>query len=1189
MQKLKKITVVAALCVLLLVSLVLQLISPSSAYFLTVFDKLGVNSVMVELIFDRLDFTNTAITDLGYANVDADGNEIPWGSEQNPYVISQKFHIQNLSVLQNSGFFLGRQENGVPVQSYFLVCNPDGTPVAIDCGGMTIEPVGTTELPFTGVISGAPIAGSATYKNADGESYGVSTSTIANLVVDGKSDTPDLGFFGYAGYYGSYNENDATLTGGYASTIENLLFADVTIKSSKSLLDTLLDAWWALWKTPGIDAETGGEIELDHTHFKDTREETHHVGIIAGHAEFATIKNVSVYYSDNVAAFDLVSDSSESITNYYSSTGLIGLLQYVNPAVVTDADGNQTLDGSGGVSDSQITGDGEGGGGGEESGTLTGYFLAESLFNQHEEYLTAQGLGTKDSYNVIEMKAADGTGLFKTVQMNERQNIGDAWVPRTYYYFQDSVFTFAMSMSTAEGETIDTVDPAKSDYIQKIWKLDENGAAPNLSATENLTDWKYDVDPDAPSRVSYYLEAVTSMTENAYYVLAYFDKGADATSGTADDVLYVFNPNDVNGTDGYVHAIAIGALSAAGATDDELNGTVTYFDAASGGGIESLKLIGTKKAFYDYAFYYNTTDGYSIQNPTLTDYKFGVTSTASSVFGSYDTPSTVYSTAGASGGGGLSAEAAYIYDWDISAYNTTTQKGKFSISKTYSLSTWIDERFIWSKLSFSDESISFSSQSYDNSTDRDNGFSLDDSNYFTILKVMTNTLDSDGTIASDGLGSAGENKTNEELSPMNIVPTTSPDSNGTYVPDTIYDFDPSKYVLEYVGTSTEEANGQSAVINNYKLSPIRSYRLNNGTGDLLSQINHTAKLYKTHSQNYQLTIGNTFIGDLVGDWLDTNTGGVLNTTIGNSESATDLYSIPTGMIAFEIREASTDNPSYINIIVAVNPEQETTGTIGLWAMNKSDWSQSFDLSSPAQSFDLPISKTAKGNGDCKYLIKISERVDEVEQDGKMYYGSVVFCPDCGKKMSIVCSDCGYRIDDAENSDAQKETSYLYLGGDTVLVYYSFEITATGVYMIGSKAGPLSVSYFSVSGAAGAGADGMTGSPLGYIDFVYDNNGNIITVDKLYTGEQFVSNENYDQYYPSFLFVSMLPEKDDGGSIVKIQREQIYLKRYIAGKDADGNETDTSGTKRHMKMTGANLTKLRGVSEILQDLQDDIDE
>ena len=123
MGRTKKIITVAALCALLIFSVIMQIISPSSAYFLSVFDKKGVNSVMVELIFDHLDFnaeTNPnldELTALGYKNMDGE-TEIAWGSKENPYVISQKYHIQNLSVLQNAGFFRERvqiDENGEEV------------------------------------------------------------------------------------------------------------------------------------------------------------------------------------------------------------------------------------------------------------------------------------------------------------------------------------------------------------------------------------------------------------------------------------------------------------------------------------------------------------------------------------------------------------------------------------------------------------------------------------------------------------------------------------------------------------------------------------------------------------------------------------------------------------------------------------------------------------------------------------------------------------------------------------------------------------------------------------------------------------------------------------------------------------------------------------------------------------------
>ena len=105
---------------------------------------------------------------------------------------------------------------------------------------------------------------------------------------------------------------------------------------------------------------------------------------------------------------------------------------------------------------------------------------------------------------------------------------------------------------------------------------------------------------------------------------------------------------------------------------------------------------------------------------------------------------------------------------------------------------------------------------------------------------------------------------------------------------------------------------------------------------------------------------------------------------------------------------------------------------------------------------------------------------------------------------------------------------------------------------------------------------MSGSPLGSVDFVYSFEGQIITTDKLFAeDEQLLSDENYSQYYPSYLFVSMLPEEN------KIQNEVVKIRRYI-------NEGDTKGTRRHLMLTGQNETYVRSVSVFLQDLQDDID-
>ena len=508
MTKKKTRATVVVILLSLVAAIIFSLISVSLAYFRFFMDKSGVNSVMVELIFDHLDF-NTAQTKeklnaAGFFDVDENGNEIRWGSKENPYVISQKYHVQNLAVLQNSGFFskrVGKDADGkeVPEASYFLVCTPQGTAVTVDCQGMTIAPIGTTEYPFTGTIQGAPLSGGETTKYKDNET---TLSTIANLRVEAKLDTPDIGFFGTLGYCGEKfpTENDlgeeVISVKGFGAVVQDLILADITVASKLSLKDTL-EKWW-------------GELFGGHLNRSEERGETHHVGIIAGHAEFATVKNVSVYYSEDVPAFELVSDASGSNTNYYSTTGLIGLLDHVNPA---SADG--VLDGSNAISDSVLIGDGSGGGGGSESGTMTGYFLAKNLYDRHEATLSAEKITGK--YNVTEMKDKDGNkekALFETVTMREgKANLPypTQWSYRNYYYFQDTVFTFAMSMSVAadeEGNATETPDESKSDYVQKVWKDLSEDERPSISLADTMDNLVYGFDPSVDPQISYTLTAV---------------------------------------------------------------------------------------------------------------------------------------------------------------------------------------------------------------------------------------------------------------------------------------------------------------------------------------------------------------------------------------------------------------------------------------------------------------------------------------------------------------------------------------------------------------------------------------------------------------------------------------------------------------------------------------------------------
>lgn len=1115
MTKKKKILLAGAICFVLLAISIVMLVSFSFAYFRVFVDTNGVHSAMVELIFDRLDADGFAAyqaamgTEEKYGTDFTPSAEADWGTRENPYVISQKYHVQNLSILQNNGFFENRtDENGEPIQIYFLVCNTDGTPVVIDCDGMTISPIGTHARPFTGVILGAPGTGEASYRT-----YGSSVSGFANLTVRTNLGEPDIGFFGRLGYYGKKNTTtndlgeEITTVDGYAATVKDILLADVTIQSRYSIKDIIAN-WWATL--------------ANHQNYQDTRFETHHVGIIAGHAEFATVQDVSVYYSsDSVSAFDLISSGN---TSYYSTTGLLGILDCVNPVLNSDG----VLDGSNAISDSVLVGDGSSGGGGSESGTMTGYFLAKNLYDRHEEYLSKKELTTKDKYSVTEMKDSDNSDLFETVTMRERKEVGwNNWEYYNYFYFQDTVFTFAMTTkvpATQGGTVTGSAVNDLVDYIQKIWIIDEENK-PSISSAQTLDKLHYGPDPTATPPVSYRLTAVSSITDKGYYVLAYHN--------TADNCLYLIDLTDTQGTQNYTRKIPLD-------NNEEIVLGIDYVNSTTD--IATIYLKGIQKNIYDYAFQYVTQDDTtgSIKRPD-SEYRLGITSGTDAKGDKYTSATTVVSNA-ANSGGDYDGTTAFVHYWSFAKESDSSNRYRITGRCTFGGRggfLWLDTyyRYYWSKLTFdaSNGSIGFVNNVYDSASERNSAYNsavFNSNDYFTIFEVKANTYDEAGNITNeDATG-------NKLLASKNIFPE-----------EPFYNFDPSKYVLQFVPGEINDASDDS-----YKLVPIRSLKLNNGKGELLTEINHIVKLAQTTPSNFQLTIGEALGWDGLDDYIGTNTGGVVNTTIGTKD--TKAYSIPTGMIAFQLNKASEETPSYINIIVAIEPNQESVGRVGLWQIERSNWSKGFDITKPKDHFMLPVSKTATSSSDIDYAIKISERIMESEESGKKIYNVVT------------------------DTNGNKETSYIYLGGEVALVCYTFKITdisEQSIFMLGSMDGPLSVAYFSVTGAAGSGNDGMSGSPLGNVDFVYDYNGKIITTDKHYVGEApLLDLEDYKSYYQSYLFVSMLPEENK-----KIQNEVVKIRRYI-------KTDDDSGTKRHISVTGEIYTELRRISPITEDSQDDID-
>lgn len=1158
MKFLKKLNItVVVFCVCCIAFVAFLAYNPSHAYFQVHKDAYGINTTKVDLLFDKYSTTsegddesvfaiyareqaaNTPAEDRVYKGPALD-QSATWGTEANPYIIRKKNHINNLAMLQKAGYF--EQKEG---QSFFVVCDLYGKPVAINCSEdseMEIAPIGTPNNPFTGNISGAYIAGEATYEN-----YKVTQSTIANLKIVATSESPDVGFFGRLGYKGtrvetitqedsgSKDENGdpiyietktITIENGYSANISNLILADITISVSETITSSL-EAWWESFGTRTVKKD-GTDVTEQIDKFRTDCEETHHVGILAGHVDFGKISDISIYYSsDSVAAFDF-KEANNSNTNFYSITGIIGTAEYVNPTNPTDTEGNpqvNILSSEGAITDEDLL-NVVSGGGGDESGTLTGYMWAKNIFSRHEAYLDANDGEKANSYNVTELKTESGDSLFKKVLMRE-----GSWATRKYkhyYYFADSIFTFAMSMSTdtnEQGTTQGTPDPNASDYIIKIWDCDEESTWDSTTpppVTIVATDaagndsWEYRLD-DSIEIYAHELQRVTSgtLSPDSKYVLAYI---------TSNGTIYTL---DLSNDSGYVKPLI--AWSGTIAKEDSDGNITEQLVTTEGTGAQISKLYALSGSAtdsgYSFIYNYNNSAGKTFSSGIGTDnYRnFGIKTTASDmagILGGNFGPAEINTETQNSNTTSRSA-TAYYYTWSMSYANNTYQA---SMTPNF-ISAYIAERnYFRIKLAF-------------NTT----------SNTFTILQARSTS----GTPADTDIDTAGHEvsfalfevvasyKTKDA---MNMLPPS--DTSG-------YTFNPSTDVLFYDKTTTDAKNNGN---NYYSVEPLLSKQWLSGKPEYLSSLNHAVKLYRAATENYQLRISETFLGQWVGGFFDSNNGGVMEVPIGIDKKG---YTIPAGTIAFAINEASEEKPSYINIVVAVNPELTYSSSIGLYDMNQNNtWSSEFSLANPAQSFPLPVSKKVTDASDAKYATYISNYTTSNGSGGWTTHPG---------------------------------TYTTHLRGEIVLVGYSFSVTSPGIYLIGSGTGPMTVAYFSVDGAAGSGGDGTGGTPLGNIDFVYSNTaGTVISVDHKFSGNHVLAEEDVESYYyPSYYYVRMFPEiektvGDVTTDAITIPWQSISIHRYVDTSTEYANLT--RGRRRWIKVTADNPdgTSAIGLMYIFED-------
>ncbi|MCQ2399844.1 MAG: hypothetical protein MJ072_05000, partial [Clostridia bacterium] len=343
-KKIKKII----LCVLLSLVSAISLFGAvvSYAYFSTVgyvytadggrsVAKIGMN---ISLLFDRIDETKVndardlgiKLTDGTTAKYDSDAK---WGSAENPYIISDIKHLQNLSVLQNIGYFYtlniqnnftdGVYNNGVDIP-YFLVCTSDGKPTTIDGTGIEFSPIGSDEYPFYGYVGGAfDKTATATVGGKISDE-----SALANISVVTTDDVTDVGLFSIISKLGDEPEGEIdpdnpTTFNGVPSTVRDVLLYDVCVSvRNPTWEEVVMDHIFSFSRLKGDESESS----FPH--------ENHHIGILAGHVEYATVEYVSVYYSDeSKVAIDLnhTNKAGNVEANYLSTSGIIGFMYNMNP------------------------------------------------------------------------------------------------------------------------------------------------------------------------------------------------------------------------------------------------------------------------------------------------------------------------------------------------------------------------------------------------------------------------------------------------------------------------------------------------------------------------------------------------------------------------------------------------------------------------------------------------------------------------------------------------------------------------------------------------------------------------------------------------------------------------------------------------------------------------------------------
>lgn len=450
-----------AFTTLLIVNLILAFILNFSfityAYIAQQIEQRATNRLNINILFGVLD-----------DSVNPGGD---WGSEANPYLISEPRHLQNLVVIQNRA-----NQTIITKDSVFQVSDSFGNPIYI--GGastsslLALSSIGTEDYPFISSFRGVTTTDTNAYVTLPtGEKS--DTSVLGNIQINATQTQTDIGLFGNVGP--KTKPADEVPVG----EISNLLVYNVNITSSSI-----------------------GGTGPDHDNFVTSAPyESNHIGILVGHAQYTSINNISVYYSGangnpTVKAFNIHSIAgNSSVPKYTTASGIIG---YYRDLTLGDEDLPVTSDGSQDVF-------------GNVSGLGLGVVFSNDIWKFMEDQSGVGSPAPNDEYGLQETFGPELYGQGNTAEK----------------YFQIGVFTFGHSMQTTKDDSIAKLWANEPNE----WQVSTSGTYSHASVNQNVVTKSYSLTQITNSQMrnlttsSSYHQLNATLSTTAYRYMITIDNG----------------------------------------------------------------------------------------------------------------------------------------------------------------------------------------------------------------------------------------------------------------------------------------------------------------------------------------------------------------------------------------------------------------------------------------------------------------------------------------------------------------------------------------------------------------------------------------------------------------------------------------------------------------------------------------